>query len=86
MKPAGSGAHDTENAPSRILGGRQRPYRCALRREGAVGDESITEARRDFRAAPSTGALYAMTVILVDAPGVFEYRPRRHELRHVLAA
>ena len=46
--------------------------------------QGITDAARGRRASPSAGALYPMTVYVVDARGVFEYQPRRHALRRVV--
>jgi SagB-type dehydrogenase family enzyme len=45
--------------------------------------QGITDPRRGRRAAPSAGALYPMTVFVVDARGVFEYLPQEHALRPI---
>ncbi|MHC5115292.1 MAG: SagB/ThcOx family dehydrogenase [Planctomycetota bacterium] len=45
--------------------------------------QGITDRRNGLRAAPSAGALYPMTVYVVDASGVYEYRPKTHVLRRV---
>lgn len=42
--------------------------------------QGITDAKSGKRAAPSAGALYPITVLVVDARGVFEYQPRDHSL------
>jgi SagB-type dehydrogenase family enzyme len=46
--------------------------------------QGITDPRRGRRAAPSAGALYPMTVLVVDARGVFEYLPHDHALRRIV--
>jgi SagB-type dehydrogenase family enzyme len=46
--------------------------------------QGITDPRRGRRAAPSAGALYPMTVLVVDARGVFEYLPHNHALRRIV--
>lgn len=46
--------------------------------------QGITDPRRGRRAAPSAGALYPMTVFVVDARGVFEYLPHEHALRRIV--
>ncbi|MHC4141418.1 MAG: SagB/ThcOx family dehydrogenase [Planctomycetota bacterium] len=46
--------------------------------------QGITDPRRGRRAAPSAGALYPMTVFVVDARGVFEYLPHDHALRRIV--
>ncbi|MHC4082466.1 MAG: SagB/ThcOx family dehydrogenase [Planctomycetota bacterium] len=45
--------------------------------------QGITDSRRSRRAAPSAGALYPMTVFVIDAQGIFEYLPHDHALRCV---
>lgn len=47
--------------------------------------QGITDTGRGRRAAPSAGALYPMTVHVVDARGVFEYLPAEHALRRIVA-
>jgi SagB-type dehydrogenase family enzyme len=47
--------------------------------------QGITDPRRGRRAAPSAGALYPMTVYVVDAGGVWEYLPLDHALRRIVA-
>ena len=46
--------------------------------------QGITDARRGFRTAPSAGALFPITVFVVDRAGVYEYRPDKHLLRPVV--
>jgi SagB-type dehydrogenase family enzyme len=46
--------------------------------------QGITDPRRGRRAAPSAGALYPLTVFVVDARGVFEYLPHEHALRRIV--
>jgi SagB-type dehydrogenase family enzyme len=43
--------------------------------------QGITDPRQGFRAAPSAGALFPMTVFVVGREGVFEYEPGPHALR-----
>jgi SagB-type dehydrogenase family enzyme len=38
-----------------------------------------------YRATPSAGAIFPLTVLLVDPDGVYEYTPEKHALRRVLA-
>ncbi len=45
--------------------------------------QGITDREQGLRAAPSAGALYPITLFLVDAQGVYEYEPHGHALRCV---
>ncbi|MCP3904992.1 MAG: SagB/ThcOx family dehydrogenase [Planctomycetes bacterium] len=67
-----------------------RAFRKTLLTPAQVGSicwsaQGITDSAEGRRAAPSAGALYPMTVYVVDADGVFEYRPKKHALRRVRA-
>lgn len=46
--------------------------------------QGITDRDQGLRTAPSAGALYPITLLLVDGAGVYEYEPQRHALRRVL--
>jgi SagB-type dehydrogenase family enzyme len=43
--------------------------------------QGITDHESGLRTAPSAGALFPLTVFVVDARGVYEYQPERHLLR-----
>ncbi len=43
--------------------------------------QGITDDVQGYRTTPSAGALYPITVFVVDASGVCEYEPGRHALR-----
>ncbi|MBN1436423.1 MAG: SagB/ThcOx family dehydrogenase, partial [Sedimentisphaerales bacterium] len=45
--------------------------------------QGITDERNGYRAAPSAGALYPITIYVVDRDGVYEYEPGEHRLRWV---
>jgi SagB-type dehydrogenase family enzyme len=45
--------------------------------------QGITDQDQGYRTAPSAGALYPVSVFLVDRDGVYEYEPRQHVLRQV---
>jgi len=45
--------------------------------------QGITD-KRGFRAAPSAGALFPITIFVVNNNGVYEYRPKAHILDRVL--
>lgn len=47
--------------------------------------QGITDRARGYRTAPSGGALFPITVFVVDQTGVFEYDPKRHALLQVFA-
>jgi len=47
--------------------------------------QGITDQAGGGRTAPSAGALYPLTVFVVDAAGLGEYEPRLHALRDVLS-
>lgn len=47
--------------------------------------QGITDEGEGHRTAPSAGALYPITIFVVDAKGVYEYEPGRHSLRPALA-
>ncbi len=47
--------------------------------------QGITDDVQGSRTAPSAGALYPITVFVVDANGVYGYEPGRHALRPALA-
>jgi SagB-type dehydrogenase family enzyme len=47
--------------------------------------QGITDDVQGYRTAPSAGALYPITVFVVDGNGVCEYEPGRHLLRPALA-
>ena len=45
--------------------------------------QGITDERRKLRASPSAGALYPLTLYLVNHSGVFRYLPEKHALETV---
>jgi SagB-type dehydrogenase family enzyme len=47
--------------------------------------QGITDAAEGYRTAPSAGALYPITVFVVDGNGVYEYEPGSHVLRRAVA-
>ncbi len=47
--------------------------------------QGITDDIQGFRTAPSAGALYPITVFVVDTNGVYEYEPAGHALRQAAA-
>jgi len=47
--------------------------------------QGITDSERGFRTAPSAGALYPVTVVLIDTNGVSEYLPGPHALRRTVS-
>lgn len=46
--------------------------------------QGITDARRNYRAAPSAGALYPLELFLVTPEGVYHYRPSNHAMVKVI--
>jgi SagB-type dehydrogenase family enzyme len=46
--------------------------------------QGITQVERGLRTAPSAGALFPMTIFLLDRNGVFEYRPKEHALHRLM--
>jgi SagB-type dehydrogenase family enzyme len=46
--------------------------------------QGITDLQRGKRTAPSAGALYPLTVFVIDRNGVYEYQPKEHLLHRVL--
>ncbi len=48
--------------------------------------QGITDARREFRAAPSAGATYPLETYAVTAEGVYRYHPDGHQLEQLAAA
>jgi SagB-type dehydrogenase family enzyme len=48
--------------------------------------QGITDPAHGFRTAPSAGALYPVTIYIVQSDGVFEYLPREHVLRRTADA
>ncbi len=47
--------------------------------------QGITDAQEGKRTAPSAGALYPLTVLVMDQTGVYCYEPQTHALRPVVA-
>lgn len=47
--------------------------------------QGITDADEGLRTAPSAGALFPITVLVVDADGVCRYEPRHHRLERTIA-
>lgn len=47
--------------------------------------QGITDTQEDKRTAPSAGALYPLSVLVVDQTGVYSYEPGPHALRQVIA-
>ncbi len=45
--------------------------------------QGITQTQKGLRTAPSAGALYPLTVYVLDRKGVFEYEPKPHVLRRL---
>jgi SagB-type dehydrogenase family enzyme len=45
--------------------------------------QGVSDENRGLRTAPSAGALYPLTVFVIDEHGVYEYEPERHALRTV---
>ncbi len=47
--------------------------------------QGITEGEQDLRTAPSAGALFPITIFVIDHSGVYQYEPRQHRLHRVHA-
>jgi SagB-type dehydrogenase family enzyme len=47
--------------------------------------QGVSDETRGLRTAPSAGALYPLTVFVIDEHGAYEYEPERHALRTVAA-
>lgn len=46
--------------------------------------QGITDIATGHRTAPSAGALYPLTIFVVDSAGIYEYEPRKHVLQQYL--
>jgi len=46
--------------------------------------QGITDKRNSFRSAPSAGALYPITVYLLNKDGLFEYIPESHSIKEIV--
>jgi len=63
------------------------PARLSIRQVSQLcwAAQGITEAAEGLRTAPSAGALFPITVFVIDPNGLYRYEPRSHRLDRVLA-